>query len=163
MYARRVRARTQRTGAAARESLRRDRPGGLTSPVLHACGSASPFSRKLLSQLPTQVVSSHPDWPQPDGCNNGLWRQHPITTKYTCNRIVETATQRILTFLRPDKRLRAMGFVIPAWCFGVYTTHMQAWSTYKYKQKYMYACMYVNVFKHACMHACMYVCMYVCM
>jgi hypothetical protein len=33
----------QRTGAAARELLRQDRPGGLMSPVLHTCGSASPF------------------------------------------------------------------------------------------------------------------------
>ena len=30
-----------RTGAAARESLRRDRPVGLTSPAFHAYGSAS--------------------------------------------------------------------------------------------------------------------------
>jgi hypothetical protein len=29
--------------ALPRESLQRDRPGGLTSPVFHACGSASPF------------------------------------------------------------------------------------------------------------------------
>ena len=36
-------ARCQRTGAAARESPRRDRPVGLTSPAFHACGSASPF------------------------------------------------------------------------------------------------------------------------
>ena len=40
-------ARTQRTGAAARESLRRDRPGRLTSPAFHACGG---LSRMLLSQ-----------------------------------------------------------------------------------------------------------------
>ena len=33
----------KRTGAAARESLRRYHPGGLTLPALHACGSASPF------------------------------------------------------------------------------------------------------------------------
>jgi hypothetical protein len=33
----------QRTGAAARESLQRERPGGLTSPAFHACGSASSF------------------------------------------------------------------------------------------------------------------------
>ncbi len=37
------RAYAQRTGAAVRESLRRDRPGGLTPPAFHACGSASPF------------------------------------------------------------------------------------------------------------------------
>ena len=34
---------TQRTGAAARESLWRDCPGGLTAPAFHACDSASPF------------------------------------------------------------------------------------------------------------------------
>jgi hypothetical protein len=39
----RVCACVQRTGAAARESLRRDRPDGLTSPALPACGGASPF------------------------------------------------------------------------------------------------------------------------
>ncbi len=33
----------QRTGAAARESLRQDCPDGLTSPAFHVCGSASPF------------------------------------------------------------------------------------------------------------------------
>jgi hypothetical protein len=33
----------KRTGVAARESLQRDRPGALASPVLHACGSASSF------------------------------------------------------------------------------------------------------------------------
>ena len=39
----RVCACAQRPGAAARELLRRDRHGGLTSPAFHACGSASPF------------------------------------------------------------------------------------------------------------------------
>jgi hypothetical protein len=34
----------QRTGPAVRVSLRRDRPGELTLPALHACGSASPLS-----------------------------------------------------------------------------------------------------------------------
>ncbi len=29
--------------AVARESLRQDRPGGLTSPAFHACDSASPL------------------------------------------------------------------------------------------------------------------------
>ncbi len=38
-----------RTGTAARESLRRDCPVGLTSPVFHACGSASPFRARTLS------------------------------------------------------------------------------------------------------------------
>ena len=33
----------QRTGAAARESLRRDRTGGITSLAFHACGNASPL------------------------------------------------------------------------------------------------------------------------
>jgi hypothetical protein len=32
------------TGAAAHESLRWDRPGGLASPAFHACGSTSYFS-----------------------------------------------------------------------------------------------------------------------
>jgi hypothetical protein len=40
MYAVRVCAHTQRTSAAARESLRRDRPVGLTSPAFRACGSS---------------------------------------------------------------------------------------------------------------------------
>jgi hypothetical protein len=43
MYAGRVRARTQRIGAAVRESPRRNSPVGLTSLAFHACGSASPF------------------------------------------------------------------------------------------------------------------------
>ena len=34
---------SKRTGTAARESLLRDHSDGLTSPALHACGSASPF------------------------------------------------------------------------------------------------------------------------
>ena len=34
----------QRAGAAARESLRRNRCGRLTSPAFCACGSASPFA-----------------------------------------------------------------------------------------------------------------------
>ncbi len=38
-------ARAQKTGAAARESLWRDRPGGLTSPALYACGSATHRNR----------------------------------------------------------------------------------------------------------------------
>jgi hypothetical protein len=58
MYADRVCARTQRTGAAARESLRRDRPGGLTSPALHACGSASPFRARCCHRNQRQVVSA---------------------------------------------------------------------------------------------------------
>ncbi len=33
----------KRSGAAARESLWRDRSGGFTQPVLHACGSVSPL------------------------------------------------------------------------------------------------------------------------
>ena len=33
----------QRTGAAGGDSLWRGRPGGLKSPAIHACGSASPF------------------------------------------------------------------------------------------------------------------------
>jgi hypothetical protein len=32
--------RKSKAGAAAHESLQRDRPGGLTSPAFHACGSA---------------------------------------------------------------------------------------------------------------------------
>ena len=38
----RVCACAQRAGTAARESLRRDCTGGLTSPMLHACGSTRP-------------------------------------------------------------------------------------------------------------------------
>ncbi len=33
-----------KNGAATRESLRQDRPGGLMSPAFHACGSTSPFA-----------------------------------------------------------------------------------------------------------------------
>ncbi len=50
--------RTQRTGTAAFESLWRDRPGGLTSPALHACGSASPACARCCHSSPIQVVSS---------------------------------------------------------------------------------------------------------
>jgi hypothetical protein len=39
----------ERTGAAERESLWRDRSGGLTSPALHACGSLSPLSARTNS------------------------------------------------------------------------------------------------------------------
>ena len=39
----------KRTGAAARESPRRDRHGRLTLPAFHACGSACPFSYMLWS------------------------------------------------------------------------------------------------------------------
>ena len=38
----------KRTGAATRESLRRDRAGGFTSPAFHACGSGSPLSARYL-------------------------------------------------------------------------------------------------------------------
>ena len=66
MYAGRVCACTQRTGAAARESLRRDRPGRLTSPAFHACGSASSFrarcchnSQKQYIRHPSKVCALH--------------------------------------------------------------------------------------------------------
>ena len=50
----------QRPGAAARESQRRGRPGGHTSPALHACGSASPFhcSLQLLCLMHNVYVSA---------------------------------------------------------------------------------------------------------
>jgi hypothetical protein len=41
--------RKKKTGAAARELPRRDRPGGSTSSALHACGSASPFARAVVT------------------------------------------------------------------------------------------------------------------
>ena len=47
-------------GAATRESRRRDRPGGLASPALHACGSACPFRACCCHNCPKQVVSSSP-------------------------------------------------------------------------------------------------------
>ncbi len=72
MYAGRVCARTERTGAAARESLRRDRRGGLTSPAFHTCGSASPFRarccRESRNRTPTTPTISESE-------------QH---AKYTC-------------------------------------------------------------------------------
>jgi hypothetical protein len=43
----RVFAYAQWTGAVTRESLRRDRLDGLTSPAFHACGSASPFRARF--------------------------------------------------------------------------------------------------------------------
>ena len=43
MYVSRVCACAKRTGAAARVSLRRDRPVEITSPAFHACGSTSLF------------------------------------------------------------------------------------------------------------------------
>ncbi len=45
----------QRAGAAARESLGRDRPGGL---AFHACGSASPFRTCCCHSSQKQVVSA---------------------------------------------------------------------------------------------------------
>jgi hypothetical protein len=47
-------------GAATRESLRRDRPGGLASPASHACGSACLFRACCCHNCPKQVVSSSP-------------------------------------------------------------------------------------------------------
>ena len=47
-------ARTQRTGAAAREPLRQKCLAGLTS--LYACGSASPFYARYCHSSQTQVV-----------------------------------------------------------------------------------------------------------
>ncbi len=41
----------KRTGATVCESLRRDRPGGLTSLAFHACGSASPVRARTYSRL----------------------------------------------------------------------------------------------------------------
>ena len=58
MYAGRVCARTQRTDAAARESLQQDRPVGLTLPVFHACGSANPFCARCCHSRRNQVVST---------------------------------------------------------------------------------------------------------
>ena len=46
--------RAKRTGAAAREALWRDGPGGLKSPVAHACGSASPYSSRKLPEQEKQ-------------------------------------------------------------------------------------------------------------
>ena len=40
----------KKTGAAARESLQRDRPGGLTLPAFHACGSASLLSARTFER-----------------------------------------------------------------------------------------------------------------
>ncbi len=41
-----------------RDSLQRDRPGGLTSPAFHACGSASPFRACCCHSNSKTVVSS---------------------------------------------------------------------------------------------------------
>ena len=50
----RVCACAQRTGAAARESLRRDCPSGLTSHAFRACGSASPFAYAVVTETKNQ-------------------------------------------------------------------------------------------------------------
>ncbi len=47
----------QRTGAAARVSLRRDRPASLTSPAFHACGSDSPFHARC--SMPYRDIAAH--------------------------------------------------------------------------------------------------------
>ncbi len=49
----RVCACAQRTGAAARESLRQDRSGMLTSLASRACGSAGPYSRAVITETKT--------------------------------------------------------------------------------------------------------------
>ncbi len=48
----------KRAGAATRESHRRDRPGRLTSPAFHACGSASPSRACCRHSSRNQVVSA---------------------------------------------------------------------------------------------------------
>ena len=53
-YRSRVCARTQRNGAAARESFWRDRPAGLTSLAFHTCGSANPFRARFVLVLKNQ-------------------------------------------------------------------------------------------------------------
>ncbi len=45
--------------AGARESLQRDRPGGLTSPALHANGSANPLCACWCHGNQKQTVSAH--------------------------------------------------------------------------------------------------------
>ena len=59
MFQSRMCACTQKTGTAGRESLRRDHPGGLTSPVLHACGSASPFAHAINTETIIGRIFSH--------------------------------------------------------------------------------------------------------
>jgi hypothetical protein len=48
----------------ARESLRRDRPVGLTSPALHACGSASPFRARCChrNKKSGRIISPNVVW-----------------------------------------------------------------------------------------------------
>ena len=49
----------KRASAVARESLQRDRPGGLTSPAFHAYGCASPFRACTHSNSESSVESLH--------------------------------------------------------------------------------------------------------
>ena len=61
MYAGRVCACTQRTGAAGCESLRQDRPGRLTSHAFPACSSASPFRARCVVKTSSFCVPTHFD------------------------------------------------------------------------------------------------------
>jgi hypothetical protein len=75
MYTGRVCVRTQRTGAAARESLRQDHPGGPRSPASNdACGSASPFSAHCCHKSQTSYIH-HRYYDSID----------KITSAYVCN------------------------------------------------------------------------------
>ncbi len=60
VYVSRVCACAKRTGAAARKSLRRDHPGGLTgkSPAFHACGSASPLTHAIVTVAKNRTSAS---------------------------------------------------------------------------------------------------------
>ena len=45
--------------ALPRESLRRDRPGGLTSPALHACGSTSSFAYAVVTKASSSAIFTY--------------------------------------------------------------------------------------------------------
>ncbi len=59
MYVSRVCGCAQRTGAAARESLRRNCHGKLTLPAFHTCGSASPFRARCCHSSKKEYIH-HP-------------------------------------------------------------------------------------------------------
>ena len=69
---------------AARESIRRDRPIGLTPPAFHACGSASPFAHAVATVAKIRT-SATPILAQ--GRNTGMsttagyLRSHPIAQR----------------------------------------------------------------------------------
>ena len=67
---------------AARESLRRGRPVGLTTPALHACDHASPFRAGTLFAHAVDTVSKHSSFITLDRAVRPGWAERVLIMLY---------------------------------------------------------------------------------